>query len=291
MEGPRKMALLDSAYYEKLVNSQSDPSTPPSQNTATGSHNLQGTVTHQPPQAPFPRNTSVPYTQRDEIRNMMSNLDTSMGNILNSENLSPDEKIMFYNTALNKFLGLPKKITSTPVPVKITHPLSFDTDEKAEISEDVVQRSIKMSPKTYRDRVEGVFDYLKSIPNIRWSDTGELKIDGRTIPNTNIGDLALDVVRARKSFDPNGWKDLSNALRKHNIPRTLVGNQKRWDFMQGARLRSETHPEFETAENEDLIQEGKGASRMSTSRIRRLGSKGVIPYNKETRKRLEWLSF
>ena len=49
---------------------------------------------------------------------------------------------------------------------------------------------------------------LKARPDdISWDDSGEVKLEGETILQSNISDLISDAVRGRKNFDPMGVKE------------------------------------------------------------------------------------
>ena len=46
-------------------------------------------------------------------------------------------------------------------------------------------------------------------------------------------DLVNDVLRQRKSkFDPLGWEVFAEALQRRNVPRELIGNASRWDYIR-----------------------------------------------------------
>ena len=63
---------------------------------------------------------------------------------------------------------------------------------------------------------------------IMWDRTGQVKIEGETIPNSNISDLVSDAMRSRKNFNPTGAKKFFQALSKMNVPKDLVRNQEQW---------------------------------------------------------------
>ena len=72
-------------------------------------------------------------------------------------------------------------------------------------------------------------DGLKMCPDIITCDnTGEVKIEGESIPQSNISDLISDAVRARKNFMPTGSKKFFHVLSKMNMPKDLVRNDEKW---------------------------------------------------------------
>ena len=72
-------------------------------------------------------------------------------------------------------------------------------------------------------------DVVEPIPRtIKQDKTGQVKIEGETIPNSNISDLVSDAMRSRKDFNPTGAKKFFQALSKLNVPKHLERNQNRW---------------------------------------------------------------
>ena len=63
---------------------------------------------------------------------------------------------------------------------------------------------------------------------ITWDKTGQVKIEGETIPGSNISDLISDAMRFGKDFNRTGSKEFFQALSKLNVPKDLVRNQNRW---------------------------------------------------------------
>ena len=57
--------------------------------------------------------------------------------------------------------------------------------------------------KTMQNRVKLLVQKLKDHSDvISWNDNGQLVSEGSIAPNSNIVDLVNDVMRKRKSFDP-----------------------------------------------------------------------------------------
>ena len=68
---------------------------------------------------------------------------------------------------------------------------------------------------------------------ITWDKTGKVKIEGETIPGSNISDLVSDAMRSRRNFNPKGAKEFFEALNKLNVPKDLVRNEERWKEVLG----------------------------------------------------------
>src|SRR6218665_3292048 len=84
-------------------------------------------------------------------------------------------------------------------------------------------------PKTWKSRASRLLKHIKLIPHIRWSKKGELIVKNKTLPETHAVDLINDLLRKRTS-SPNGWQQITTALKGHSIPRELIGNSERWRY-------------------------------------------------------------
>ena len=98
-----------------------------------------------------------------------------------------------------------------------------------------------------RPRATAFLSRLKAKPVvITWDKTGQVKIEGETIPGSNLSDLVSDAMRSRKNFNPTGSKEFFQALSKMNVPKDLVRNQERWKQLVGetstARATSRSPP-------------------------------------------------
>ena len=79
-----------------------------------------------------------------------------------------------------------------------------------------------------RPRATAILNRLKERPDvITWDKTGEVKLEGENIPQSNISDLISDALRARKNFNPTGSKEFFRVLSKINMPKDLVRNEGR----------------------------------------------------------------
>ncbi len=99
-----------------------------------------------------------------------------------------------------------------------------EKQSESQLSEAVMVEHI---PKTMCPKVTALLNRLKStLDIITWDKTGQVKIEGETIRDSNISDLVSDAMRARKNFNPTGSKAFFRALSKMNVPKDLVGNQQ-----------------------------------------------------------------
>ncbi|KAL4229208.1 hypothetical protein ACF0H5_012247 [Mactra antiquata] len=56
-------------------------------------------------------------------------------------------------------------------------------------------------------------------------------------------DLVNDVLRQRKSSNPHGWEQFSRGLRDVNVPQEVVGNKRRWSWIQNLDRYKESDEE------------------------------------------------
>ena len=85
-----------------------------------------------------------------------------------------------------------------------------------------------------RPRATALLSRLKAKPDvITWDKTGQVKIEGKIIPGSNISNLVSDAMRSRRNFNPTGSKEFFEALNKLNVPKDLVRNEERWKEVLG----------------------------------------------------------
>jgi hypothetical protein len=65
-----------------------------------------------------------------------------------------------------------------------------------------------------------------------WDESGQVKVDGKEIPDSNISDLVSDAMRARKNFNPKGAQEFLWGLSKINVPKYIARNTERWNQVQ-----------------------------------------------------------
>ena len=101
---------------------------------------------------------------------------------------------------------------------------NLPTQKNAQLSDEVI---VKHIPKTMQSRATAILNRLKETPDT-WDKTGEVKLEGENIPQSNIMDLISDALRARKNFSPTGSKEFFRVLSKMNMPKDLVRNEERF---------------------------------------------------------------
>ena len=216
------------------------------------------------------------------IMKNMINTDTDMTDILQRTDVDDTEKQKLYYANLERYLNLRQQKDSQTPTVQIapstTNREELSAPNNAQLSDAVVVEHI---PKTMRPRATAILNRLKERPDvITWDKTGEVKLEGESIPQSNISDLISDALRERKNFNPTGSKEFFRVLSKINMPKDLVRNEKRW---------KETQMNSSFSEEESLLGSPRASpsSKYFQTLLKRHDEKASKP--KQTQER--WLKY
>ena len=156
-------------------------------------------------------------------------LDAKMQEVLNRQDLTDEEKVRLYEQVLNEYLHYRRQATTIPSAAQLTpqsSPSLYNVDDV-----------IASVPKAFRGKAEQLA--RRVLREMKWSPSGELVVDDRAIPGTNVVDLVNDAVRYRKTVRPKGREEFVEAMSKLNLPRELVGNREVWEQMERFRQTGE----------------------------------------------------
>ena len=134
----------------------------------------------------------------------LSSLDQDINQILSSD-LPDDEKAKRYTATLktHKLLSMPR---ANPI------------DAESEILSSI-------EPVEEQTRARELLKLIK--PYLSWNDDGEIVVNDRVVPFSNVTNLLSNLMSAR-SRKPEGWSELTDVLSMAKVPRQLICNQKRW---------------------------------------------------------------
>ena len=163
----------------------------------------------------------------------MIHKDTQMSDILRRDDMTNDQKQKLYNANLERYLELRQQKDSEISSVRVVGKKEEEQQPPQPQQEQLADTTIvEPIPKTMRDRATALLNRLKTRSDlISWDKSGQVKIEGETIPDSNISDLVSDALRSRKGFNPAGAKEFFQTLSKMNMPKDLVRNQQRWKQM------------------------------------------------------------
>ena len=144
---------------------------------------------------------------RSVEKKVTSASNSEIESILNDNTISDDQKMKMYSTALNRYLSAAKSLEMpwfAPVlrklfkmgeTVVITLPASVEEKEAEKMTQD---RIIKNGPKAYQVRAKKLIGHLKDYTGVSWNAKGEIVVDGKTLPDSNISVLVNDIIRKAK---------------------------------------------------------------------------------------------
>ena len=215
------------------------------------------------------------YEPVNPLHRTMGQLDREMESILHRTDLGDREKVQTYNQVLQRFLEYTgKEKIPSPSPTPPSNPL-------------LEQQAIDLAPKALKKKAIALMQRIKEHPDMGWTETGEFVYKGKAIPRSNIIDLIGDMLRARRNVEPQGWREFARIMRDTNIPRELVGHERRWQFMQG-----ESTDDYSTAEEEEPspIQTRASRSKIKQSRTPRSRSRSTPTRTPRIKKeiKMEW---
>ena len=173
----------------------------------------------------------TPFHPRDILKDRLSDLDSKMKVILEDASLTPEEKVIRYNTTLEEYLLFAEKYYNreeTTLPHS-NPPISV----KSEVGEFVPEQDkqiIASLPISYQKKGETLMKYLREA-GTSWRKGGTLLDNGQEINGTNIKDLVHFVLRHRrkKVGEPSGIATFEKLLKASNIPEDIVPWKKVFD--------------------------------------------------------------
>lgn len=165
----------------------------------------------------------VPYdvtTGRHDEAKVVNALDAEMQKIANNDSLPSDAKLVLYNQMLNRYRHSRQQLEK-PYEIEV-----YETRDAHENDTHV----LSLIPKKWRKNAELLLTHVKNNPSMKWSDHGEMIVDGNKIIGSNITDLINDTCRESKIRQPAiGSEVFIKTLLKHNTPRELIVNKQRLD--------------------------------------------------------------
>ena len=228
------------------------------------------------PEDVFNRYEKQQKLETSPIMMNMMNKDSQLSHILQQDDMSDDQRQKLFNANFEQFLKLKQQKDNQIPMVRVVDTLDgnekniISDNENQTLADSVIVQSV---PKTMRERAKAILQRLRTQPSIiSWDGSGQVKLEGVTIPQSNITDLISDAVRGRKNFNPKGSKEFFRVLSKINIPRDLVRNDMRWKEAQ-----METSPR---EENETVYP--------SSSKTKFITPKASTTHKKT---QLHWLSY
>lgn len=152
-------------------------------------------------------------------------LDAEMAAILNSStNKNAHEKWKLYQDVLRRYLFYTGKKEEEPPAA----PETQTSTDKYPYTTDMIISGVS---KKFRPEAGRLLQHIQSATGgtrLHWDSTGIVRIDGVTIPGSNIIDLMNDALRHRQTIKATGRELFAQFLRDINAPREFVQNRSFW---------------------------------------------------------------
>ncbi len=172
----------------------------------------------------------------DTLSNDVLTIDNEMKSILESTDMSENERVLAYQQALRRYLTKVDQVNerlkvkrdflqSSEILDKSSPSFQDNTDKRLNFE----KRMIESIPKTLQKKAKILLDHIKDTSDLTWNERGEITLNDETVNQSNVSDLIHEALRARKlSSEPIGWSVFSKMLRDTNVPLELIGNKSRW---------------------------------------------------------------
>ena len=204
------------------------------------------------------------FGKDESLTKHMSNLDSAMLKVTNDESLPIDAKIVQYNKILRLY-RIAKQKMEQPVKIEIHEPFETEIIEtetnktniteagSSNVFEDLILDTV---PQKSHKKARLLLKYTRNNPNIKWTDKGEMIVDGNKIVGSNIVDIINDLSRDRKSDAVIGSEVLLKKLVEQNVPKEVIVNKKRLsllnDELYAATPRNEPEPSKSTMKSPSI---------------------------------------
>lgn len=180
-------------------------------------------------------NATSMHTPMGPTLNQLSSLDQEMKAVLENNTIDPIMKLQKYYYALKRYDTIQDNAEPPAVPVKIPKEKTSQPGTTRDLPVNEID-IVESLPVSLRNKGKLLLKYVRDNRDISWKpETKELVYRGTVVPGSNVFDLISDATRNRKTqATPTGWKQLASALIDQNVPRTAIGNDRRWEYIVNA---------------------------------------------------------
>ena len=179
--------------------------------------------------------TSTPAWNSTQSNDLTAQgLSNSFRSILQRTDMAEDQKVKLYGNYLQQYLNRVQKDApghTREIVLNDTSSKSLQSTSTEDENKQLEIEVVNSAPKNLQKQARLLMQRLKEAADMGWTAKGELILDGDAIPNTNIVDLINDLLRKRKTSNPQGWQQLIAKLKAHNIPHELVRNPDRLKYL------------------------------------------------------------
>ena len=208
-----------------------------------------------------PHNNGYQFTSKERRQPLeqreIQNLDRRMLEVVNNTGLNEEQKVVEYNKLLTEFQSA-HELSSH----RISKPLNQMKTSENEIKADETSSKQNLRDynpmlgitKPYQGKAEKLLSLLDSTKRFDIAENGEIIIDKRRIPRSNISDALSKAVNPQSKLgDIPGWQEFTSFLNERNPPQTLVGS------------RTTSHKTASTSSGATSIRQSRSKNRRSGS--------------------------
>ena len=161
------------------------------------------------------------------ILKTVTKLDDKIKEVLDDNSLNEHSRVKKYSQVLQQYMNIRENLHTTDVtPTHVNN--AVDSTSSTRPTPLYAEESIiETVPRTFRTRAKHLLRFIKNNDEIQWNNNGVVSYKDNVLQNSNIIDLVNDVIRPRKTSQPNNWQEFARALHEINIPKDLIGNPKR----------------------------------------------------------------
>ena len=172
---------------------------------------------------------------------------SNMEHSLKDPSISGQEKVAKHVESMNDFTTLRDRITGSVGQQQQQQQREQQLSSGQSNADDdaTVNDAIEMMPLSLQKSARQLLQRLSRRKDlISWNENGEVKIDGKQLAGSNIGDLVGDVLRTRKTETPLRESFLT-VLSEANVPDEFVRNKTalaRYRQIKGGDVRKQQRP-------------------------------------------------
>ena len=157
--------------------------------------------------------------RKTPLQNALSEVGEKMNKILSQSDIPTTKKVklLVYSQVLKRYMVYKNKLENTSEKVHL--------EEKKNFSENEILNHL---PSQHTSKAKELVNFIKDNSSIGWSNTGELKFDNKTIPNTSIKDLVYAASQKEtQQSKPHGWELFQGVLSALQAPTQSKTQQKK----------------------------------------------------------------
>lgn len=200
----------------------------------------------------------------------LSRLDNEMVQLLNSSVLNDRDKWARYQQVQQRYLNFRNNPASNSSGSGSSGKNAEKEASRRGVSRDTIILSV---PQSFKRKTEILLQLLDSPhveQRIAWDRRGEVTIDDKILPRSNIIDLINDTIRLRKNIQSHGREHFSWFLRDIGVPAEIFGNHELYeigsDFNRSSSSISFSSP-FNSGSNKRFSSTPKSRDSLKKKRL------------------------